>query len=48
MEEAAANLHCLGSEKIERIDNATLRAEQEAYQAAFAQKLEEITDKESL
>ncbi|MBO7634630.1 MAG: DUF3990 domain-containing protein [Lachnospiraceae bacterium] len=47
-EKAAVNLHFLGSEKIERIDNATLRAEQEAYQAAFAQKLEEITDKESL
>ena len=47
-EKAAANLHFIGSERIERMDGATLRAEQDAYRAAFAQKLEDITEKESL
>ena len=43
-EKAAKQLQFIGSEKIERIDGEQLKAEQDAYQKAFALELEKIME----
>ena len=43
-EKAAKQLRFIGSERIERLNEADLNAEQDAYRDAFARKLEEITE----
>ena len=43
-EKALKQLRFIRSEKIERMDGEALQMEQEAYQKAFAQEFEKITD----
>ncbi len=43
-EKAASHLRFIRSEKIERMDEKALKAEQEAYQTAFAEEMQKISE----